>query len=86
MYTKASVTILVGSPPSEQGGQYFIKVLNSGTTTDSLIPRDFLEWDKEGFKANIVQHFVRFLSHTFGVYLRVLLGCLDVTNHSSALS
>jgi hypothetical protein len=68
MYTKTSVTILIGSPPLEQGENYFVKVLNSGTTTDTLIPKDFHDWDEQGFKANIVQHFVRFLSHTSGAF------------------
>ena len=64
MYTKTCVTILVGSPPSEVGGNYFVKVLNSGATTDSQTPKDFHDWDKEGFKTNVVQHFICFLSHT----------------------
>jgi hypothetical protein len=67
MYTKTSVTILVGSPPSEEGGNYFVKVLNSGTTTDTSTPKDFHDWDEQGFTKNIVQHFVRFLSHTSGM-------------------
>jgi hypothetical protein len=72
MYTKTSITILVGSPPSEEGGNYFVKVLNSGTTTDTSTPKDFHDWDEQGFKTNIVQHFLRFLSHTSassGVFL-----------------
>jgi hypothetical protein len=69
MYTKTLVTILIGSPPTEQGGSYFVKVMNSGKTTDTPVPKDFHDWDEEGFKANVVQHFVRFLSHTQGMFL-----------------
>ena len=72
LYTKTSVTILIGSPPSEEGGNYFVKVMNSGTTTDTSTPKDFHDWDEQGFKKNIVQHFLCFLLHTSapsGLYL-----------------
>ena len=71
MYTNMSVTILIGSPPLEPDGSYFVKVLNSGTTTDTPTPKDFHDWDEQGFKKNIVQHFVRFLSHTSSAYFFV---------------
>jgi hypothetical protein len=71
MYTKTSVTILMGSPPSELDDNYYVKVLNSGMTTDSRTPVDFHDWDEQGFKTNVVQHFVRFLSHTSGMYFPI---------------
>ena len=67
MYTKASVTILVGSPPREEGGSYFVKVMNAGKTTDTPVLKNFHDWDEQVFKTNIVQHFERFLSHTHGM-------------------
>lgn len=71
MYTKMSVTVLIGSPPSDQESNYFIKVLNSGKTTDMSTPRDFHDWDEQGFKKHVVQHFVHFLSHTSGMFLLI---------------
>jgi hypothetical protein len=68
MYTRTSVTILMGSPPTKAGSSYYVKVLNSGTTTDTRTPMDFHNWDEQGFKTNVLQHFLRFLSHTFGMY------------------
>jgi hypothetical protein len=68
MYTKTSVTMLIGSPPSDQESNYFVKVLNSGTTVDTATPKDFHDWDEPGFKKNVLHHFVRFLSHTSGMY------------------
>lgn len=65
MFTKASVTLLIGAPPDVEGDSYFVKVLNSGRTSDG---KDFHDWDKEGFKSNILQHFVRFLSQTSGAF------------------
>ena len=64
---KASVTILVGSPPREEGGSYFIKVMDAGKTMDTPVPKDFHDWDEQGFKTNIIQDFVHFLSHTHGM-------------------
>ena len=61
--------MLVGSPPSDQQSNYFVKVLNSGTTTDTSTPKDFHNWDEPGFTKNVLSHFVRFLSHTSGMYL-----------------
>ena len=58
--------ILIGSPPSKEGGNYFVKVLNSGMTMDAPTPRDFHDWDEEGFKTKILAHFVHFLLHTSG--------------------
>ena len=46
MFTQMSVMILVRSPPSEEGSNYFIKVLNSGMTMDSNFPKDFHNWDE----------------------------------------
>ena len=72
LYTKTSVTILIGSPPSEEGGNYFVKVMNSGTMTDTSTLKDFHDWNEQGFKKNIVQHFLCFLLHTSvpsGLYL-----------------
>jgi hypothetical protein len=63
MFTKTSVTILIGSPPEVEGGSYFVKVLNSGKTLDG---RDFHDWDRAGFKANVLHQFVHFLSQTSG--------------------
>ena len=63
MFTKASVTILIGSPPDATDNNYFVKVLNSGKTLDG---KDFHDWDREGFKVNVLHHFVRFLSQTSG--------------------
>jgi hypothetical protein len=67
-----SVIILIGSPPNELDNNYFVKVLNSGTTTNTSIPKDFHDWDEQGFKTNVVQHFVCFLSHTSGMYFAQL--------------
>ena len=73
MFTKTSVTILIGSPPDAVSDNYFVKVLNSGKTLDG---KDFHNWDKEGFKANVLHHFVRFLAQTSsGVSLFFLSLC-----------
>ena len=52
--TKMSVTVLIESPPSYQESNYFIKVLNSGKTMDTSTPRDFHDWDEQGFKKHVV--------------------------------
>lgn len=33
---------------------------------DAPTPRDFHDWDEEGFKTKILAHFVHFLLHTSG--------------------
>ena len=63
MFTKTSVTILIGSPPDAMDNNYFVKVLNAGKTLNG---KDFHDWDREGFKANVLHHFVCFLSQTSG--------------------
>lgn len=63
MFTKTSITLLIGSPPEVEGGNYFVKVLNTGKTLDG---KEFHNWDKDGFRTNVLQHFVRFLSQTSG--------------------
>ena len=56
--------MLIGSPLSDQQSNYFVKVLNLGTTMDTSTPKDFHNWDELGFKKNVLLHFVRFLSQS----------------------
>lgn len=57
--------LMGGSSPKSATDKYCISVVHYGTTNET-VPRDFFEFDRDGFRANVLGHFCKFLSMTSG--------------------
>lgn len=63
-----NLTLLCGSGPKSPADKYAVSVLHYGMTVEN-VPRDFYEFDRDGFRLNVLGQFCRYLGATTGTNL-----------------
>ena len=62
------LTLIGGCPPKTSTDKYIVSVVYHGTTNETM-PRDFFQFDREDFRANILGYFCKFLTVTTGKFV-----------------
>ncbi|KAI0341000.1 hypothetical protein BDW22DRAFT_1346726 [Trametopsis cervina] len=58
-----NITLLGGTAPSSPTEKYLVSVVHYGTTAEP-VPKDFFDFDRDGFRLNVLGQFCKFLGAT----------------------